>query len=124
MGRDDARRLDDRKDSYQMKTLEKRSLMIQVSGFKLFVSRITYHVSLLFALHASLFTLTAQVKTGADLLVPKYFHLIEGKRIGLVTNHTGRLANGIFLADALHANSAIKIVALFGPEHGIRGDAP
>lgn len=112
-----------------MKTLEKRSFSPrvrgdQVSGFKSFVSRITYHVSLLFALHASLFTLTAQVKTGADLLVLKYFHLIEGKRIGLVTNHTGRLANGVFLADALHANSATKIVALFGPEHGIRGDAP
>lgn len=66
----------------------------------------------------------AQVKTGADLLFEKHFKLIEGKRVGLVTNHTAMLSNGKHLADALHEDKRTKLVALFGPEHGVRGDAP
>ena len=75
-----------------------------------------------------------QVKTGADLLFEKYFHLIEGKKVGLVTNHSALLSNGaVFrhpvqrekhLADALFEDKRTQLVALFGPEHGIRGDAP
>jgi len=68
--------------------------------------------------------LNAQVKTGADLLFEKYFHLIEGKSVGLVTNHSGLLSNGKHLADALFEDKRVKLGALFGPEHGIRGDAP
>lgn len=67
---------------------------------------------------------TAQVKTGADLLFEKYIHLIEGKKVGLVTNHSGLLSNGKHLADAIFEDKRVKLVALFGPEHGIRGDAP
>lgn len=66
----------------------------------------------------------AQVKTGADLLFEKQFKLIEGKRVGLVTNHTALLSNGKHLADALHEDKRTTLVALFGPEHGVRGDAP
>ncbi len=66
----------------------------------------------------------AQVKTGADLLFEKHFKLIEGKRVGLVTNHTAMLSNGKHLADAIHDDKRTKLVALFGPEHGVRGDAP
>jgi len=66
----------------------------------------------------------AQVKTGADLLFEKYFALVEGKRVGLVTNPSAVLANGKHLADALFENPRTRLVALFGPEHGIRGDAP
>ena len=65
-----------------------------------------------------------QVKTGADLLFEKHFNLIEGKRVGLVTNHSALLSNGKHLADALHEDKRTKLVALFGPEHGVRGDAP
>jgi uncharacterized protein YbbC (DUF1343 family) len=65
-----------------------------------------------------------QVKTGADLLFEKHFKLIEGKRVGLVTNHTAMLSNGKHLADAIHEDKRTKLVALFGPEHGVRGDAP
>ncbi|MCU7495871.1 MAG: DUF1343 domain-containing protein [Ignavibacteria bacterium] len=69
--------------------------------------------------------LTAQnlkVKTGDDLLLTKYFNLIKGKKIGLVTNHTGLLSDGRHIADVLHENKDIQLVALFGPEHGVRGD--
>ncbi len=73
----------------------------------------------LLAAHAS-----GQVKTGADLLFEKYFHLVNGKRVGLVTNHSALLSNGKRLADALHENQRTKLAVLFGPEHGVRGDAP
>lgn len=65
-----------------------------------------------------------KVKVGADLLFEKYFSLVEGKRIGLVTNHSALLSNGKHLADALFEDKRTNLVALFGPEHGIRGDAP
>jgi uncharacterized protein YbbC (DUF1343 family) len=66
----------------------------------------------------------SQVKVGADLLFEKYFSLVEGKRLGLVTNHSAVLSNGKHLADALFEDKRTKLVVLFGPEHGIRGDAP
>jgi len=65
-----------------------------------------------------------KVKTGADLLLEKHIKLIEGKRVGLVTNHTAVLSNGKHLADAIHEDGRATLVALFGPEHGVRGDAP
>lgn len=71
-----------------------------------------------------IFTVQAQVLSGADLLLQKHFSLIQGKRVGLVTNHSALLADGRHLADALGENPEVKLVVLFGPEHGIRGDAP
>ncbi len=68
--------------------------------------------------------LAAQVKTGADLLFEKHIGLVEGKRLALVTNHSAVLSNGKHLADALVENLKTKLVVLFGPEHGIRGQAP
>jgi len=80
--------------------------------------------TLLFTLHPSPFTFIAlsQVLVGADRLVADEFMLIDGKRVGLVTNHTGVLSNGNHLADVLHATPRVTLQALFGPEHGIRGE--
>ncbi len=64
------------------------------------------------------------IKVGADLLLEKYMSIIENKRLGLICNHTSVLRDGRHLADALSASPHAKLVALFGPEHGIRGDAP
>lgn len=64
------------------------------------------------------------VRPGADVLLDSEFALIKGKRVGLVTNHSALLSDGRHLADALHASPDVKLVVLFGPEHGIRGDAP
>jgi uncharacterized protein YbbC (DUF1343 family) len=64
------------------------------------------------------------VKTGADLLFEEHSSRIIGKRIGLVTNHTALLSNGVHLADALKKDPRVTLTVLFGPEHGIRGDAP
>jgi uncharacterized protein YbbC (DUF1343 family) len=67
---------------------------------------------------------SAQVKTGADLLFEKHLDLIQGKNVGLVTNHSALLSGGKHLADALHEDTRTRLVVLFGPEHGVRGDAP
>ena len=61
---------------------------------------------------------------GADRLLSEYFHLIKGKRIGLVTNESGVLSNGTPLVDTLANLKDVKLTALFGPEHGVRSDAP
>src|SRR5690554_5520681 len=65
-----------------------------------------------------------QLKTGADLLISENFELIKGKRLGIVTNHTAVLQNGVHIVDTLFNSKDVTISALFGPEHGIRGDAP
>jgi uncharacterized protein YbbC (DUF1343 family) len=65
-----------------------------------------------------------KLKTGADILFESRTELIIGKRIGLITNHTAKLSNGKHLADALNDFAGAKLVILFGPEHGVRGDAP
>jgi beta-N-acetylhexosaminidase len=60
---------------------------------------------------------------GADRLLADQFDLVKGKRVALVVNHTARIADGTHLIDALVAAEDVEVVALFGPEHGIRGDA-
>jgi len=61
-----------------------------------------------------------RVKVGADVLLEKQLDLVRGKRVGLITNQTGRTASGERLVDALIARG-IMVTALFSPEHGIRG---
>ena len=61
------------------------------------------------------------VMTGLDVLRAQDFTSLQGKRVGLVTNHTGRARDGSSAIDLLHAAKNVKLVALFGPEHGIRG---
>jgi uncharacterized protein YbbC (DUF1343 family) len=62
------------------------------------------------------------VMTGADRVVADRGFMFAGKRVGLVTNHTGVLSDGRFLVDAL-LDAGVRVTALFGPEHGIRGAA-
>jgi uncharacterized protein YbbC (DUF1343 family)/CubicO group peptidase (beta-lactamase class C family) len=61
------------------------------------------------------------VQLGIDVLVADEFKQLEGKRIGLITNHTGMDRHGKSTADLLHEAANVNLVALFGPEHGIRG---
>jgi uncharacterized protein YbbC (DUF1343 family) len=69
------------------------------------------------------FNLSAQkVKTGIEVLKSQNFKLLEGKRIGLITNPTG-VDNALkSTIDILHEASNVNLVALFGPEHGVRGN--
>jgi uncharacterized protein YbbC (DUF1343 family)/CubicO group peptidase (beta-lactamase class C family) len=61
------------------------------------------------------------VLTGVDVLRLDGFARLRGRRIGLVTNHTGRARDGATTIDLLHAAGDVQLVALFSPEHGIRG---
>lgn len=64
------------------------------------------------------------VKTGIEGLQARGFDVLKGKRIALITNPTGvdsRLRSTI---DILFEAKGLQLVALFGPEHGVRGDIP
>jgi uncharacterized protein YbbC (DUF1343 family)/CubicO group peptidase (beta-lactamase class C family) len=63
----------------------------------------------------------AQVLTGIDVLERDGFKQLKGMRIGLVTNQTGRDRSGRSTIDVLFKAPEVKLVALFSPEHGIRG---
>jgi len=63
----------------------------------------------------------AQVLTGIDVLERDGFKPLSGLRLGLVTNHTGRDRSGRPTIDVLFKAPQVKLVALFSPEHGIRG---
>ncbi|HEY7291439.1 MAG TPA: exo-beta-N-acetylmuramidase NamZ domain-containing protein [Vicinamibacterales bacterium] len=59
--------------------------------------------------------------TGLDVLATSGFAQLRGKRVGLVTNHTGRTKDGTSGIDVLAHAPDVRLVALFSPEHGIRG---
>jgi uncharacterized protein YbbC (DUF1343 family) len=63
----------------------------------------------------------AQVLTGIDVLERDGFKPLASMRIGLVTNQTGRDRAGNTTIDVLFKAPNVKLVALFSPEHGIRG---
>ena len=63
-----------------------------------------------------------QVRPGIDVLLSAPLPpVVEGKRVGLITNHTGVDRDGVSTIDRLHRARGLRLVALFAPEHGIRG---
>jgi len=66
---------------------------------------------------------SVKVLTGIDVLERDNFKPLAGLRLGLVTNHTGRNREGRQTIDVLNKAPGVKLVALFSPEHGIRGVA-
>ena len=60
------------------------------------------------------------MRTGLDN-IGSYRSLFEGRRIGIVTNHTARNAKGLHIADVFQQIPKAYVTALFGPEHGIKG---
>src|SRR3954464_250743 len=65
----------------------------------------------------------AEVIPGVEVLLSDSIHLIRGKRVGLITNHSGFDRRHTATIDVLAAVPGTKLVALFAPEHGIRGVA-
>ena len=89
----------------------------QVSGFverKRQLSAISYQLSAI--------PKNTTVYNGIDVLEKDQFKELSGKRIGLVTNHTGRNLAGKSTIDILHEAKNVQLVSLFAPEHGIRGE--
>lgn len=63
------------------------------------------------------------VVPGVEVLLTDSLHLIRGKRVGLLTNHSGRDRAGTSTIDRLFRAPGVRLTALYGPEHGIRGVA-
>jgi uncharacterized protein YbbC (DUF1343 family)/CubicO group peptidase (beta-lactamase class C family) len=63
----------------------------------------------------------APVLSGIDVMRADGFSALRNKRVGLVTNHTGRARDGATTIDLIFKAKDVKLVALFSPEHGIRG---
>ena len=62
------------------------------------------------------------VKTGLEVVITSQFEILKGKKVGLITNPTGvdgDLRSGI---DLIYNTPGIRLVALYGPEHGVRGE--
>jgi len=64
----------------------------------------------------------SKVKPGVEVLRDTRFKILQGKRVGLITNPTGVDTQLKSTVDILNEASGVKLVALYGPEHGVRGD--
>lgn len=64
-----------------------------------------------------------RVETGIDVLEGEYFKPLQGLRVGLITNPTGRDQNGRRTIDVLDHAPGVKLTAIFTPEHGLYGNA-
>jgi len=65
----------------------------------------------------------ARITLGDDAFVHDGAAQLRGRAVGIVTNPTGALSSGELLVDALARAGGVNVKALFGPEHGIRGNA-
>ena len=63
------------------------------------------------------------VLPGIEVLLADSIHLVRGRRVALVTNHTGVDRCGRRTVDLLVATPGVEVVALFAPEHGLTGTA-
>ncbi len=86
------------------------------------MKRIIILLSLSGLLVTSSFAQKIRVKTGIEVLKETNFKALEGKRAGLITNPTGVDNNLKSTIDILHEARHVQLVALYGPEHGVRGD--
>jgi uncharacterized protein YbbC (DUF1343 family) len=62
------------------------------------------------------------VRTGLDR-VGAYKEIFQGKRLGIITNHTGYDSDGRFIVDVFRGISGVTVAAVFSPEHGLWGEA-
>lgn len=66
----------------------------------------------------------AQIELGIDRLQASAFAELQGRRVGLITNPSGVDRTGRSTVDILRQAPGVKLVALFGPEHGVYGTVP
>jgi uncharacterized protein YbbC (DUF1343 family) len=79
--------------------------------------------SLLLAVMVLPLATRGEVKLGNEVLAASHFKVLQGKRVGLLTNPSGVNRHLDSTIDVLRGAPGVKLVALFGPEHGIYGDA-
>jgi beta-N-acetylhexosaminidase len=63
------------------------------------------------------------LKLGVEVLLDEQMDLLDGKRVGLITNPTGVDQELNHIVDVLHNDPEVELTTLYGPEHGVRGDA-
>lgn len=85
------------------------------------MKRITIAIACFLMVFTTTFGAT-KVKTGVEVLRESNFKILQGKRVGLITNPTGVDAQLKSTIDILNEAPGVKLVALYGPEHGVRGD--
>lgn len=78
---------------------------------------------LCFSLQTNILAQQAKVRIGAEILLEKHLTILQGKRVGVICNHTSTLSNKTHLVDTLLARG-VNVTVLFSPEHGIRGRIP
>lgn len=64
-----------------------------------------------------------RLRTGFDRLAADGYALLDGERVGVVTNPTGVTRDVRHVVDVMHADDRVDLTAVFGPEHGFRGTA-
>ncbi|WP_329009944.1 exo-beta-N-acetylmuramidase NamZ family protein [Streptomyces sp. NBC_01601] len=64
-----------------------------------------------------------RVRTGFERLAADGYALLAGRKVGVVTNPTGISRDVRHIVDVMHADSRVRLTAVFGPEHGFRGTA-
>ncbi len=62
-----------------------------------------------------------QTLCGIDVCVRDDFQQLQGRRVGLITNHTGRSRDGKRTIDLIHESKNVELVSIFSPEHGVEG---
>ncbi len=102
-----------------MKNMKRKSAFY-IIGFLLMSLESAAHVD---ARPAAVIQSAANVTPGITVLIRDSLHVIRGKRVGLITNHTGRDETGRSSIDLLFKAPGVRLTALFAPEHGIRGSA-
>ncbi|WP_159766461.1 exo-beta-N-acetylmuramidase NamZ family protein [Streptomyces sp. HM190] len=68
-------------------------------------------------------TASTRPRTGFERLAADGYRLLDGRRIGVVTNPTGVTRDARHIVDVMHADDRVDLTAVFGPEHGFRGTA-
>jgi uncharacterized protein YbbC (DUF1343 family) len=64
-----------------------------------------------------------RLHTGFERLVADGYAVLDGQRVGIVTNPTGITREARHIVDVMHADERVNLSAVFGPEHGFRGTA-
>ena len=85
-------------------------------------NRIILLITIIFISSINSFGNNQIVKTGIEVLKDNNFDILQGKRVGLITNPTGVDSELRSTIDILFEAKNVNLVALFGPEHGVRGD--
>jgi len=87
-----------------------------------YLLKLTILYSFMIFLNHSIIAQNAKVQLGIEVLAKSNFEILKGKKVGLITNASGVDSQLNSTIDILNSAKGFELVALFGPEHGIRGD--